>query len=187
MLQESSLNNQLLVAMPNLIEPEFARTVIYLCEHKEHGAIGLIVNRPMVYSLQFVFEQMEIEVSRLDINSLPLLYGGPIQQDRGFVIHKPEGDWRSSLALDEHVSVTTSRDILQAIAHGDGPQDMLVTLGYAGWGAQQLDEELKHNAWLVCEPTAELLFHTPFEYRWEASAATLGVNINTLIPDVGHA
>lgn len=187
MFQQSSLNNQLLVAMPNMVDPEFARTVIYLCEHNEHGAIGLIVNRPMVYSLQFVFEQMEIEVSRTDVNELPLLYGGPVQQDRGFVIHKPQGIWRSSLALDDHVSVTTSRDILQAIADGEGPRDMLVTLGYAGWGAQQLDEELKHNAWLVCNPTTDLLFHVPFEQRWEASAASLGIDINTITSDTGNA
>src|SRR5260221_576975 len=126
MAQNMSLNNQLLIAMPVLQDPIFHKSVIYICEHNEFGAIGLIINRPMEYCLQFVFEQMEIQVKVPEVNKLPLLFGGPVQQERGFVIHKTLGNWRSSLKISDEVCITTSHDVLHAIAQGTGPQELLV-------------------------------------------------------------
>jgi putative transcriptional regulator len=183
----STFANHLLIAMPKLHDPSFERSVVYICEHSEHGAVGMIINRPLEFNLSFVFEQMNIAVSEPDSNSLPLMFGGPVQPERGFVIHRPEGIWRSSLSLAGDITVTTSSDIIKAIASGDGPEDALVTLGYAGWTENQLEEEVRNNAWIVCPFDPSIIYDTPFDKRWEAAANSLGFDINFISSDEGHA
>jgi putative transcriptional regulator len=187
MTVNSSLANHLLIAMPSLLDPNFHRAVIYICEHHVQGTVGLIINRPMQYPLSLVFEQMQIEPTGREQNQKPLLFGGPIQPERGFVIHRPIGGWRSSLALREDVTVTTSNDIIQAIAHDKGPKDALVTLGYSGWSENQLEEEVMSNAWLVCPYTPELLYEVPFSERWEYAGSLIGVKMSQLSSVSGHA
>jgi putative transcriptional regulator len=183
----TSLANHLLIAMPSLDDPNFTKSVIYVCEHHIQGTVGLIINRPMHYPLGLVFDQLHIEPKRVENNHLPLLFGGPLQPERGFVIHRPFGVWRSSLILGEDVIVTTSNDIIRAIAQDTGPKDVLVTLGYVGWGEKQLDEEVMENKWLVCPYRSELLYEVPFEERWEYAGLTIGVKMNQLTSSAGHA
>jgi putative transcriptional regulator len=183
----NSLANHLLIAMPSLSDPNFEKTVIYLCEHHEQGSVGLIINRPMRFPLSIVFNQLEIEPIRVEINKLPLMYGGPVQPERGFVIHKQTGGWRSSLLLQDEVTVTTSNDIIRAIATDNGPKDVLVTLGYSAWTENQLEKEVVDNIWLVCPYKAEILYDVPFDERWEYAGSTLGIKMNQLSSSAGHA
>ncbi len=183
----ASLANHLLIAMPSLHDPNFEKSVVYVCEHQPQGTVGLIINRPMQFPLGLVFDQLQIEPLHVESNRIPLLFGGPLQPERGFVIHRPLGGWRSSLALREGVTVTTSNDIIRAIAGETGPKDVLVTLGYAGWDANQLDQEVVNNVWLVCPYKSELLYEVPFEERWDYAGLMLGVKMNELSTDVGHA
>jgi len=184
---DSSLANHILIAMPSLKDPNFERAVIYVCEHHVQGTVGLIINRPMEFALGLVFEQMQIEPIRLEQNLHPLLFGGPVQPERGFVIHRPLGGWRSSLALRDDVTVTTSNDIIRAIAQDIGPKDALITLGYAGWIENQLEQEVMENTWLVCPYKPELLYDVPFSQRWEYAGSTIGVKMSQLTSHVGHA
>lgn len=183
----NSLANNLLIAMPSLHDPNFERTVIYLCEHHEQGSVGLIINRPMQYPLSIVFEQLQIEPIRVEQNRQPLLFGGPVQPERGFVIHKQAGGWRSSLFLQDEVTVTTSNDIIRAIALDNGPKDVLVTLGYSSWAENQLEQEVMDNTWLVCPYKSEILYDVPFEQRWEYAGSTLGIKMSQLVSSGGHA
>jgi putative transcriptional regulator len=183
----SSLANHMLIAMPSLKDPNFERSVIYLCEHHEQGSVGLIINRPMQFPMAIVFEQLQIAPARLEQNQLPLLFGGPVQPERGFVIHKQIGGWRSSLFLQDEVTVTTSNDIIRAIAEDKGPKDVLVTLGYAGWVEHQLEKEVMENIWLVCPYRSEILYEVPFEERWNYAGSTLGIKMNQLSSCAGHA
>ncbi len=187
MLLNTSLANHLLIAMPTLNDPNFSKSVIYVCEHQIQGTVGLIINRPMQFPLSLVFDQLDIEPVRVESNRTPLMFGGPLQPERGFVIHRPFGGWRSSLALRDGVTVTTSNDIIRAIAKDDGPKDVLVTLGYVGWGENQLDQEVIDNVWLVCPYKPELLYDVPFEERWEYAGLTIGVKMNQLTSSIGHA
>jgi len=184
---DTSLANHILIAMPSMVDPNFEHAVIYICEHHAQGTIGLIINRPMEFPLSLVFEQMKIEPTRNEQNLQPLLYGGPIQPERGFVIHRPIGGWRSSLNLGEDVTVTTSNDIIRAIAEDTGPKDALVTLGYTGWTENQLEQEVMDNAWLVCPFKPELLYDVPFLQRWEYAGLTIGVKMKQLSSNIGHA
>ncbi|WP_028388127.1 YqgE/AlgH family protein [Legionella fairfieldensis] len=187
MTPNSSLANHLLIAMPSLTDPDFERSVIYICEHHINGTVGLIINRPMQFPLGIVFEQMEIEPIRVEQNQMPLLYGGPVQPERGFVIHRPLGGWRSSLALRDDVTVTTSNDIIRAIAADKGPKDVLITLGYSGWNENQLEQEVMDNHWLVCPYKSEILYEVPFSERWEYAGLSIGVKMNQLTNNIGHA
>ena len=187
MALNTSLTNHLLIAMPSLDDPNFRHAVIYVCEHHQQGAVGLIINQPMQYPLSMVFEQLQIHSVRDEKNKQPLLFGGPIQPERGFVIHRPFGDWHSSLVLREDVTITTSNDIIRAIAEDEGPRDAMVTLGYVGWDENQLEQEMMDNDWLVCPYNAELLYDVPFKDRWEYAGLTIGVNMNKLTSNIGHA
>lgn len=187
MALNTMLANNLLVATPLHGNPLFEKAVIYVCEHQIQGAVGLIINRPMQFPLGLVFDQLKIEPIHVEINRRPLLFGGPIQPERGFVIHRPLGGWRSSLALREDVTVTTSNDIIRAIAQDVGPKDALVALGYVGWRENQLDKEIVDGSWLVCPYKAEILYEVPFEERWGYAGLTMGVKMNQLIPGAGHA
>lgn len=183
----SSLDNHLLIAMPSLNDPNFERTVVYVCEHRDEGAVGLVINRPMQFSLSLVFDQMEIKTALPEKSELPLMFGGPIQPERGFVVHKQLGTWRSSLLLQDGVTVTTSSDIIHAIAAGNGPQDLLVTLGYSGWVKNQLEQEIMDNFWLVCPYEPAILYEIPFKDRWDYAGSLLGVKMNQLSTNIGHA
>lgn len=187
MTYKNSLANQLLIAMPSLDDGNFKRSLIYICEHHEQGSVGLVINQPMTWPLGFVFEQLNIEANSQKQKEKPLLFGGPEQPERGFVIHRQHGAWQSSLMLQEDVTVTTSNDIIRALATDQGPQDALVTLGYAGWATGQLEQEIKDDAWLVCPYASELLYDVPFENRWEAAGQSIGVNMIHFTGTSGHA
>ena len=187
MAMNTSLANHLLIAMPSLTDPNFERSVIYICEHHVQGTVGLMINRPMQFPLSIVFEQMQISPTSASRCQMPLLFGGPVQPERGFVIHRPTGGWRSSLSLGEDVTVTTSNDIIRAIAADKGPEDVLVTLGYVGWSGDQLEQEVLGNIWLVCPYSSEVLYEVPFTERWEYAGLTLGVKMSQLTSDAGHA
>ena len=186
MVAPLALRNHLLAAMPSLHDTPFERSVIYVCEHQPEGAVGLMINRPLEYPLSFMFEQLHIESGNLEQNNKPLLFGGPMQPERGFVIHRPFGAWRSSLLLDDDVTITTSNDIIRAIAQNNGPKDALVALGFVAWGEGQLDKEIEEQ-WLVCPYESELLYEVPFDKRWKKTAETIGVNIDQIISGGGHA
>ncbi len=184
----TNLTNHLLIAMPSMTDPTFEHSVLYVCEHQKEGAIGLIINKPMVYPLSVVFEQLNVSPKRMEKNNDPLLFGGPVQPERGFVIHRGKGVWRSSICLQDDVTVTTSNDIIRAIAEDTGPDQVIVTLGYASWGEDQLIEEVKKNIWLVCPYNHELMYDVPFEKRWEyAGKELIGIDLNQLSSTLGHA
>jgi putative transcriptional regulator len=182
------LTNQFLIAMPALDDPNFAQTVTLVCEHNEHGALGIVVNKALPMSLAEVFEQLGLEGEQDPrFKHQPVLRGGPVHADRGFVLHSPDGCWESSLPFSERIHLTTSRDILVALASGEGPQNAVVALGYAGWGAGQLEEEMANNAWLTVPADERLVFATPLEERWHAAGRLLGVNLLHLSSSAGHA
>lgn len=188
MALQMTLANHFLVAMPKTENNIFSHAVIYVCEHHTEGTVGLIINHPMEYSLSLIFDQLQIKSTHDEKNTMPLLFGGPLQTERGFVMHRPVGQWRSSIALlDSEVTITTSNDIIRAIADDTGPKDALVALGYVGWNHEQLEQEIMDNVWLVCPFKAELLYDVPFAERWTTAGLMLGVNMNQLISGEGHA
>ncbi len=187
MARDTSLANHFLIAMPTLKSPAFEHSVIYLCEHHVQGTVGLIINRPTEYPLKLVFDQLKIVSEEVSQSQKPLLFGGPIQPERGFVIHRQAGEWQSSLYLRDEVTVTTSNDIIRALAVNRGPQDVLVALGYSGWMEKKFEKELKDNLWLVCPFRSELLYEVPFAERWEYAGGILGVKMNELSLYTGQA
>lgn len=184
---EASLSNNFLIAMPGLKDPNFSRTVTYLCEHNEDGAMGIVINRPGDLELGEVFEHMEIEVATDAPLHLPVFQGGPVQQERGFVLHSPCGEWDSTLEITEDIGIATSRDILVSVAAGKGPDNILIALGYAGWAPGQLEEEMVQNTWLNGPADPDILFRMAHEERWEAAAQLMGVDLSRLSGDIGHA
>jgi len=181
------LSNHFLIAMPALADPNFARGLTLLCQHNAEGAMGLLVNRPSDYTLGDVLAQMGIETSDLALGQLPVLIGGPVHPDRGFVLHDDPRDWSSTLRFGDGLAVTTSREILVAMARGDGPRNVLVALGYSGWDAGQLEAELGENSWLTAPADQAIVFSTPLEARWQAAADSLGVDLRLLSDSSGHA
>lgn len=188
MISANYLNNQFLIAMPNLADPSFAHTVTYLCQHNDDGALGIVINRPAGLKLGDILEQMQIVAHCETINDIPIFAGGPVQQERGFVIHSSEQHhWDSCIAISDTISLTSSRDILEAIAHGKGPEHFLIALGYAGWGGGQLEKEIVDNAWLNTPCLENILYDMPVNQRWNAAASQLGIDINKLTTPAGHA
>lgn len=187
MPQTSNLTNHFLIAMPALDDPNFSQTVTYVCEHSSEGAMGIIINRPLEMTLGDVFDQMSIESTDPGVNQDSVYSGGPVSAERGFVLHSPTEPWTSTLAISEQVSVTTSRDILEAVASCNGPEHTLVALGYAGWASGQLESEIADNAWLSGPANPDILFHTPVSDRWSAAARVIGVDLNLMSSDAGHA
>jgi len=183
----TSMANQFLIAMPNLRDPNFARTVTLICEHSGEGAMGIVINRVTDLTLADVLGQMNIEASQSRHLALPVHIGGPVQNNRGFVVHEPVGDWESTLAIDESLGVSTSRDILVAMAENRGPERCLLALGYAGWSPGQLEREMADNAWLSGPADHQILFELPPEERWSAAVTRLGVDPAALSGDAGHA
>jgi len=186
-MSQLDLSHQFLIAMPAMVESAFAKSLIYICEHNEQGALGIIVNRPISLTLGELFEQIKVPLNQPEMKKLPVHFGGPVQTDRGFVLHDPIGQWQSTLSINDKVGLTTSKDILEAVGEGQGPQKLLVTLGYAGWEPGQLEHELTQNAWLNMEASEHILFELPAEERLYAAMALLGVDYATLSEEAGHA
>lgn len=183
----TSLKHHFLIAMPHMADPNFAHTVTYLVEHNEQGAMGLVINRPNGLNLAEVLEQLRPDDTPPALcQSLPIFSGGPVQTDRGFVLHPAGPTFQATLELGE-LALSTSQDVLFAIAEGSGPTKHLITLGYAGWEAGQLEHELSDNAWLTCPADNSILFDLPFDQRLNAAAALLGINLSLLTAQAGHA
>lgn len=187
----TSLTNHFLIAMPGLKDPNFSRTVTYICEHTDQGAMGIVINRPMDIRLGEVLDQLDIEPNAAGVAAgvaeAQVYLGGPVQTDRGFVIHTGPGEFESTLSVTPDIRVTTSRDVLEAIAEGRGPEQRLIALGYAGWGGGQLEEELSANAWLNGPANSSIMFTMSPPERWLAAAQLLGVDLNLLSGEAGHA
>lgn len=187
MQQVSSFANHFLIAMPAMADPNFNKVVAYICEHNKDGAFGIIINRPLEMELSHILAQMNIESGLEDVNNMPVIFGGPVQQERGFIIHRPIGNWKSTFHSNNEITITTSQDILHAMAKGEGPPEVLVALGCAGWSADQLEEELRTNSWLLSPADPDIIFKLPFNERWRAAAKLIGVDIDRLSSIGGHS
>jgi putative transcriptional regulator len=181
------LTHHFLIAMPAMADPYFSRTLTFICEHNDQGALGLVVNRPIDMTLAALFERLNLDAGLQPLRDTPVYFGGPVQTDRGFVLHMPVGAWSSTLQVRSRIGLTTSRDILEAVSHGDGPEKLLVTLGYSGWAAGQLEHEILQNAWLTVEAREGIIFDLPPEERLPAAMELLGVSYATLSDEAGHA
>ena len=182
-----NLTNHFLIAMPAMDDPYFSRTLIYIAEHNDQGALGLIVNRPIDMDLATLFEKIEVPLESPNVGRLPVYFGGPVQTDRGFVLHRPVGNWQSTLVVTSEVGLTSSRDVLQAVGKDGQPGEIMVTLGYSGWSAGQLENELVQNAWLTVPADPRILFELPFEERLPSAMETLGIDFANLSEKAGHA
>lgn len=180
------LSNQFIIAMPGLLDPNFHHTVTFLCQHTREGALGIVINRATEMKLGEIFKQMDIRVSSPLAAEAPIYSGGPVQQDRGFVVHTKCGEWDMTMPISDDISLTTSRDVIEAIAAGEGPEQYLIALGYAGWGEGQLEKEILSNSWLNTPYAKQILFDTPVSQRWNEAASQIGININQLTTPAGH-
>jgi putative transcriptional regulator len=187
MIEASYLNNQFLIAMPSMDDPHFSHTVTYLCQHTDDGALGIVINRPTGMKLGEIFQQIGIKTDLEEVSNTPVFAGGPVQQERGFVIHSPcEQHWDSSITTADNITLTSSKDVLEAIAQGKGPKNYLIALGYAGWSKGQLEQEMIENTWLNTPCGESIIYHTPINERWNAAAKQLGIDINRLTTGAGH-
>lgn len=186
-LLNADLTNHFLIAMPALADPNFHHTVTYMCDHNPEGAMGLVVNRPMEMGMGELFRYLNINDYDIALDDQPIYQGGPVQTERGFVLHPPFGEWEASTEVAADITLTMSQDIIEAIAHGEGPEQYIIALGYAGWGKGQLEQELASNAWLNGPAESSVIFDTEIQQRWNASAKLLGVDISQLSNDIGHA
>jgi len=182
-----SLTGHFLIAMPSLNDGFFNQAVTYICEHDENGSFGIIINQQTGITLKQIAKEMALETENTFDDKQPVFIGGPVDQGRGFILHRPAGNWQSSLKVDGNIALTTSKDILQAIVKNEGPEDNIVALGYAGWAAGQLDSEIASNTWLSCPADEQIIFNTPVEDRWKAAAKLIGVDLSLLSSDAGHA
>lgn len=181
-----SLKGSLVIAMPSLVDSLFAHCVCYLCQHDDQGAIGLLINQPIAMDVADLFSDQGLSVNKTVFHR-PLLIGGPLQRERGFVLHTQRGHWRSSLAIQDDIYITTSQDILQAIADQKPPQQYLIVLGYSAWSPGQLEHEIQQNMWLTAPASVELLFETRYELRWQKAIESLGFTPAMLSKETGHA
>lgn len=191
-LENINLTGHFLIAMPALTDPYFSKSVTFICTHNQDGAMGVVINRPTDITYNTLFEKINLELQNSAVANRPVLYGGPVQPDRGFVLHQPTGDWDSSITIAENTALTTSKDILEAVALGTGPEKMLLTLGYAGWTPGQLEHEIAQNAWLSVQPKDvstlhKILYETQYEEKLNATMALLGINFGMLSDVAGHA
>ena len=186
-MQSMNLTDHFLIAMPAMDDPYFSRTLIYIAEHNDQGALGLIVNRPIDMDLATLFEKIEVPLESPNVGRLPVYFGGPVQTDRGFGLHRPVGNWQSTLVVTSEVGLTSSRDVLQAVGKDGQPGEIMVTLGYSGWSAGQLENELVQNAWLTVPADPRILFELPFEERLPSAMETLGIDFANLSEKAGHA
>lgn len=192
----TNLTNHFLIAMPGLQDPLFGQSVVYLCEHSPRGALGLVINKPCEINLKGLFDKVELPLTRPDLQTAPVFFGGPMQTERGFVLHEatfadddqPEQPvYSSTMIIPGGLEMTTSRDVLEAISTGSGPRKVLISLGYAAWGEGQLESELGENSWLTVEADARLIFETPVAERYAQALKLLGLEPWMLAPDAGHA
>jgi putative transcriptional regulator len=181
-----SLRNHFLIAMPGINDPQFTHSITYICDHNADGAMGVMINRPMDIYLQDVFEQLNIDYIQTNANT-PVLSGGPVSTQRGFILHPTGGKWQSTLQISPEISLTASKDIISSLADGSGPANAQIALGYSGWGAGQLEAEIKENSWLTVPADAAILFNTPLELRWHAAAKSLGIDMNLMSLQFGNA
>ena len=186
-MESINLTNHFLIAMPNMVDPYFARSLTYICEHNDQGALGVVVNRPIDMTLGALFERLSLTITSEDLGRTPVYFGGPVQTDRGFVLHRPAGHWQSTLIVKEDIGLTSTRDILLEMAATGVPSEILVTLGYAGWSAGQIEWELSQNAWLTVAADPQILFDLPPEERLVAAMQLLGVDFANLSEVAGHA
>jgi len=182
-----NLTDNFLIAMPRLEDPYFSNALVYICEHNAKGALGIIVNRPIDMNLAGLFEKIDIKLEAEQLAELPVYFGGPVQLDRGFVLHRPVGQWQSTLAINGEVGLTSSRDVLAAVGKEGLPAEILVSLGYAGWEAGQLEAELAENSWLTVPAKASILFELPPDERLPAAMHKLGISFAQLSDVAGHA
>jgi putative transcriptional regulator len=184
-----NLANHFLIAMPSMQDPVFGGTVVYVCEHNENGVLGVVINKPTDMTMEVLFERIDLEVTagREQLTSQPIMFGGPVQDDRGFVLHTPGARYSSSLKVTDEVAFTTSIDVLEAVAKGSGPQRMLVSIGYSGWSPGQLEDEISRNGWLTVHADPSILFDLPIEERYVAAMKLLGIDPLMLTSEAGHA
>lgn len=185
--QDVNLTHHFLIAMPAMVDPNFARTLTYICEHNEQGALGIVINRPLDMTLEMLFERIDIPLEAKHFAGLPVMFGGPVQTDRGFVLHRPVGKWQATLPVNDELGLTSSRDILQSVGSAGEPEEFIVSLGYAGWAAGQLEYELAQNAWLTVAADAQVIFGMPPEERLPAAMQLLGFDLANLSDVAGHA
>ena len=184
---QDSLSNQLLIAMPGMADPNFHSTVTLICEHNDEGALGIVINRPMSLNLGGLLAQLQLDQADKSAASSPVLDGGPVGRERGFVLHNPQAEFESSVAVSTDIQLTLSRDVLDAMAAGSGPDKSVVALGYAGWEAGQLEQEMLQNTWLNVPASPEVVFDVPFTDRWSVAAEIIGIDISQISSHVGHA
>lgn len=183
-----NLTDNFLIAMPAMTDPYFTGALVYVCQHTTEGAMGVIVNRPIDMTLGVLFEKVELPLERIELANCPVYFGGPVQLDRGFVLHRPVGEWQSTLTVSgSEIGLTSSRDVLTSLGASGEPGDMLVTLGYSGWGAGQLEAELGQNSWLSVQANHAILFDLPAEARLPAAMQNLGITYSQLSEVAGHA
>jgi putative transcriptional regulator len=185
--QDANLTHHFLIAMPAMADPNFSRTLTYICEHNEQGALGIVINRPLDMTLEALFERIDIPMEEKRFAALPVMFGGPVQTDRGFVLHRPVGNWQATLPVRGELGLTSSRDILQSVGSAGEPDEFIVSLGYAGWAAGQLEHELVQNAWLTVAADARIIFGLPPEERLPAAMQLLGFDLANLSDVAGHA
>jgi len=186
-MADFNLTDHFLVAMPALQQGVFAGTLTYICEHTENGALGIVVNRPSGLTLGNMLNQIDIPIYQDELDGVPVHFGGPVQAERGFVLHDTQQNWQSTLRINDSLALTTSRDVLEALSSGEGPQNIIVTLGYAGWDAGQLEHEISENSWLTMQASESILFDMPAEERLPAAMALFGIDYASLSEDAGHA
>jgi len=187
-----NLTNQFLIAMPGMADETFAGAVVYLCEHTDKGALGLVINKPIDIKLPKLFEKVELTLDRDDLADVPVYFGGPVQTERGFVLHERVGEdgsrYNSSLSIPGGgLEMTTSKDVLEALSNGAGPKKLLVTLGYSGWRAGQLEDEIGRNGWITVDAQPGIIFDTPVEQRYSKALLLLGIDAGSLMQEAGHA
>lgn len=189
--QQINLTNQFLIAMPGMADDTFAGSVVYLCEHTEKGALGLVINKPIDITLANLFEKVDLSLEGNDLAEQPVYFGGPVQTERGFVLHEPQGHdaqaFSSTLQVPGGLEMTTSKDVLEAMSHGQGPRRVLVTLGYSGWSAGQLEDEIGRNGWLTVAAEPGIIFDTPVAERYDRALGLLGIDPRMLSQEAGHA
>ena len=178
----------MLIAMPSLNDPNFNKSVTLICEHSpKDGAMGIVLNQPTSMTVQEILTELQISKTCESAFDEPVFAGGPVQTDRGFILHDSNETWNSSLTITENLYLTSSNDILEAMARGEGPENSMVVLGYAGWGPGQLEQEISNNAWLTVPNDDEIVFDVPVDKRWQAAASKLGIDLNLLAGEAGHA
>ncbi len=187
-----NLTNHFLIAMPAMSDETFGRSVVYMCEHSERGALGLMINKPSDILVRHLFDKVELPLARADVAEQPVFMGGPVQTERGFVLHEPMGPanepvYASTMTIPGGLEMTTSRDVLEAMSVGSGPRKVFVSLGYASWGQGQLESEITENSWLTVEAKPELIFDVPVERRYDAALALLGLQAWMISPEAGHS